>query len=39
MGQAGICSTYLADGAYGCCGSTTIAYGPSEGNGQADPTA
>ncbi len=36
QGQAGICSTYLADGAYGFFGSTTIAYGPSEGNGQAD---
>ena len=35
-GQAGICSSYLADGAYGFFGSTTIAYGPSEGNGQAD---
>ena len=35
-GQAGICSTYLGDGAYGFFGSTTIAYGPSEGNGQAD---
>jgi hypothetical protein len=35
-GQAGICSTYLTDGAYGFFGSTTIAYGPSEGNGQAD---
>lgn len=35
-GQAGICSTYLADGAYGFFGSSTIAYGPSEGNGQAD---
>ncbi|MFO0984483.1 MAG: hypothetical protein U1E76_22610 [Planctomycetota bacterium] len=35
-GQAGICSTYLLDGAYGFFGSTTIAYGPSEGNGQAD---
>jgi hypothetical protein len=35
-GQAGICSTYLYDGAYGFFGSTTIAYGPSEGNGQAD---
>ncbi len=34
--QAGICSTYLRDGAYGYFGSTTIAYGPSEGNGQAD---
>ncbi|RPI76180.1 MAG: hypothetical protein EHM45_13735, partial [Desulfobacteraceae bacterium] len=35
-GQAGICSTYLRDGAYGYFGSSTIAYGPSEGNGQAD---
>jgi len=35
-GQAGICSTYLYDGAYGFFGSTTVAYGPSEGNGQAD---
>jgi hypothetical protein len=35
-GQAGICSTYLAHGAYGFLGSTTIAYGPSEGQGQAD---
>jgi len=35
-GQAGICNSYLADGAYGFFGSTTIAYGPSEGNGQAD---
>jgi len=34
--QAGICSTYLRDGAYGYFGSTTIAFGPSEGNGQAD---
>jgi hypothetical protein len=34
--QAGICSTYLRDGAYGYFGSATIAYGPSEGNGQAD---
>jgi hypothetical protein len=34
--QAGICSTYLRDGAYGYFGSSTIAYGPSEGNGQAD---
>jgi hypothetical protein len=32
----GICSTYLRDGAYGFFGSSTIAYGPSEGNGQAD---
>ena len=35
-GQAGICSTYLAQGAYGFLGSTNIAYGPSEGQGQAD---
>ena len=34
--QPGICSTYLKDGAYGFFGSSTIAYGPSEGNGQAD---
>jgi hypothetical protein len=34
--QRGICSTYLRDGAYGFFGSSTIAYGPSEGNGQAD---
>jgi hypothetical protein len=34
--QAGICSTYLRDGAYGYFGSSTIAYGPSAGNGQAD---
>jgi hypothetical protein len=32
----GICSAYLRDGAYGFFGSSTIAYGPSEGNGQAD---
>ena len=35
-GQAGIANTYLAEGAYGFLGSTTIAYGPSEGQGQAD---
>jgi len=34
--QSGICSTYLRDGAYGYFGSSTVAYGPSEGNGQAD---
>jgi hypothetical protein len=34
--QPGICSTYLRDGAYGFFGSSTIAYGPSDGNGQAD---
>jgi len=32
----GIAVTYLREGAYGVFGSTTIAYGPSEGNGQAD---
>jgi hypothetical protein len=36
LGQPGICSAYLLDGAYGFFGSTTIAYGPSAGNGQAD---
>jgi len=36
QGQAGICSTYLFDGAYAFFGSSTVAYGPSEGNGQAD---
>jgi hypothetical protein len=35
-GQAGICLTYLKNGAYGFLGSSTIAYGPSSGNGQAD---
>lgn len=35
-GRPGICSTYLAQGAYGFFGSTCIAYGPAEGNGQAD---
>jgi hypothetical protein len=35
-GQAGICNTYLARGAYGYFGSSTIAYGPASGNGQAD---
>ncbi len=34
--QPGICCIYLWDGAYGFLGSSTIAYGPSEGNGQAD---
>lgn len=36
LGKTGICSTYLAQGAYGFLGSTNIAYGPSEGQGQAD---
>jgi hypothetical protein len=35
-GQAGICNTYLGAGAYGVFASSTIAYGPSSGNGQAD---
>lgn len=35
-GRAGISTTYLGEGAYGFLGSTTIAYGPSEGQGQAD---
>jgi hypothetical protein len=35
-GARGISSTYLGEGAYGFFGSTNIAYGPSEGNGQAD---
>jgi hypothetical protein len=35
-GQAGIPSTYLAEKAYGFFGSTTIAYGPADGNGAAD---
>jgi len=34
--QSGICNTYLASKAYGYLGSTTIAYGPAEGNGAAD---
>lgn len=32
----GICQEYLHDDAYGFFGSTTIAYGPAEGNGAAD---
>ena len=35
-GQAGICNTYLEGGAYAFFGSSTIAYGPSSGNGEAD---
>jgi hypothetical protein len=35
-GQPGICHTYLAGGAYGVFGSSTIAYGPAVGNGSAD---
>ena len=34
--QIGICNVYLANKAYGFFGSTTIAYGPETGNGQAD---
>ncbi len=34
--QSGICNTYLDNKAYGYLGSTTIAYGPAEGNGAAD---
>ncbi|MBP2448662.1 C25 family cysteine peptidase [Rhizobium leguminosarum] len=34
--QIGICNVYLANKAYGFFASTTIAYGPAEGNGQAD---
>ncbi|HVR39789.1 MAG TPA: C25 family cysteine peptidase [Thermoanaerobaculia bacterium] len=32
----GICTRYLEGGAYAYFGSTTIAYGPKKGNGQAD---
>jgi hypothetical protein len=35
-GQPAICYAYLGSGAYGYLGSTTIAYGPSSGNGWAD---
>lgn len=35
-GQPGICNTYLHEGAYGFFGSSTIAYGPSASNGEAD---
>jgi hypothetical protein len=35
-GQAGICNTYLRLGACAFFGSSTIAYGPATGNGQAD---
>jgi len=34
--QIGLCNTYLANKCYGFFASTTIAYGPSTGNGQAD---
>jgi hypothetical protein len=35
-GHVGICNTYLYHGAYGFFGSSTIAYGPPDGNGSAD---
>lgn len=35
-GQMGICLQYLSGGAYAFLGSTTIAYGPADGNGAAD---
>src|SRR5262249_54640309 len=35
-GQMGLCNTYLAQGAFGFFGSSTIAYGPPTGNGAAD---
>lgn len=35
-GTAGICATYLHEGAIGYLGSTTIAYGPADSNGAAD---
>jgi hypothetical protein len=36
LSQAGICTTYLGEGAFAYFGSTTIAYGPPAGNGEAD---
>src|SRR5260221_5205798 len=35
-GQQSICNTYLANKAYGFFASTTIAYGPSDSNAEAD---
>ena len=35
-GETPICNTYLGGKAYGFFGSSTIAYGPAEGNGAAD---
>ena len=35
-GQIGMCNMYLGNKAYGFFGSTTIAYGPADSNGQAD---
>ncbi len=34
--QIGLCNVYLANKAYGFFASTTIAYGPDHGNGEAD---
>jgi hypothetical protein len=34
--SVGICQTYLAEGAWAFFGSTTVAYGPAEGNNFAD---
>jgi hypothetical protein len=34
--RMGMCNTYLANGAYAYLGSSTIAYGPADGNAQAD---
>lgn len=34
--QIGLCNVYLSNKAYGFFASTTIAYGPETGNGQAD---
>lgn len=35
-GEQGICNAAMAAGAFGFLGSTTIAYGPANGNGAAD---
>jgi hypothetical protein len=35
-GHPGMANVYLGNGAYGFFGSSTIAYGPAEGNGAAD---
>jgi hypothetical protein len=34
--QQGMCNTYLGEKTYGYLGSSTIAYGPADGNGSAD---
>lgn len=36
QGQMGMCNTYLREKAYAVFGSSTVAYGPAVGNGQAD---